>query len=116
MFNNNLNNLASLVFSSINYVLFSDGTYVKRLGPEYSYLELQDIMEDEDEMPMGEGPGKKSSIICNHTCEKVPHLKFIFPIKFPPTLNYFLFISSMHFTALFFQNIHTQNFTITNRF
>ncbi|XP_059484662.1 RIMS-binding protein 2 isoform X4 [Neocloeon triangulifer] len=34
----------------------SDGTYVKRLGPEYSYLELQDIMEDEEEMPMGEGP------------------------------------------------------------
>ncbi|XP_065333929.1 RIMS-binding protein 2 isoform X16 [Cloeon dipterum] len=34
----------------------SDGTYVKRLGPEYSYLELQDIMEDEEEMPLGEGP------------------------------------------------------------
>lgn len=40
----------------------SDGTYVKRLGPEYSYLELQDIMEDEDEMPMGEGPGKINAL------------------------------------------------------
>jgi hypothetical protein len=46
-------------FLDINKDVFSDGTYVKRLGPEYSYLELQDIMEDEDEMPMGEGPGKK---------------------------------------------------------
>jgi hypothetical protein len=33
--------------------------YMKRMGGEYNYLELEDILEEEDEQgPMGEGPGE----------------------------------------------------------